>query len=139
MNPSNARFPATVGLLLALGTATATAQGKPYAFAEREPRTVLEQQIEERLPSLVKVHGASGLRTIIPYAAGVIVSEEGHVLTLDLVMIQRDQTRVVLADGSRFPAYSFGAQAPISGELVFSTGMVGYAESLTDPSYRGQV
>ena len=100
MNPSNARFPATVGLLLALGTATATAQGKPYAFAEREPRTVLEQQIEERLPSLVKVHGASGLRTIIPYAAGVIVSEEGHVLTLDLVMIQRDQTRVVLADGS---------------------------------------
>ena len=46
---------------------------------------------------------------------------------------------LVLADGSRFPAYSFGARAPISGELVFSTGMVGYAESLTDPSYRGQV
>lgn len=46
---------------------------------------------------------------------------------------------LVLEDGTRLPGYSFGADAPMSGELVFSTGMVGYTESLTDPSYRRQV
>lgn len=91
------RSVATIGMALA---AALPAQGSPYAFAERDARTTLEQAIDARLPSVVKVHGASGLSTIIPYAAGVIVSEQGHVLTLDLVMIQRDQTRVVLADGS---------------------------------------
>lgn len=34
---------------------------------------------------------------------------------------------------------SFGAPASVSGEVVFNTGMVGYPEALTDPSYRGQI
>jgi carbamoyl-phosphate synthase/aspartate carbamoyltransferase len=34
---------------------------------------------------------------------------------------------------------SFGAQRSVAGELVFQTGMVGYPESITDPSYRGQI
>lgn len=46
---------------------------------------------------------------------------------------------LTLEDGSRFEGVSFGAEKPINGEVVFSTGMVGYTESLTDPSYRGQV
>lgn len=44
-----------------------------------------------------------------------------------------------LEDGSAFQGYSFGAQKSIAGELVFQTGMVGYPESVTDPSYRGQI
>jgi carbamoyl-phosphate synthase/aspartate carbamoyltransferase len=44
-----------------------------------------------------------------------------------------------LEDGSSFQGYSFGAQKSIAGELVFQTGMVGYPESVTDPSYRGQI
>ncbi|POR33660.1 Protein pyrABCN [Tolypocladium paradoxum] len=44
-----------------------------------------------------------------------------------------------LEDGSAYQGYSFGAQKSIAGELVFQTGMVGYPESLTDPSYRGQI
>ncbi|KHN95825.1 aspartate carbamoyltransferase catalytic subunit [Metarhizium album ARSEF 1941] len=44
-----------------------------------------------------------------------------------------------LEDGSAYTGYSFGAQKSIAGELVFQTGMVGYPESLTDPSYRGQI
>ncbi|MFH1652808.1 MAG: glutamine-hydrolyzing carbamoyl-phosphate synthase small subunit [Pseudomonadota bacterium] len=44
-----------------------------------------------------------------------------------------------LADGTRFEGFSFGAEIPASGEVVFNTGMVGYPESLTDPSYRGQI
>jgi hypothetical protein len=46
---------------------------------------------------------------------------------------------LTLEDGSVFEGISFGAEKAINGEVVFSTGMVGYTESLTDPSYRGQV
>lgn len=44
-----------------------------------------------------------------------------------------------LPDGSVYHGYSFGAEKSIAGELVFQTGMVGYPESVTDPSYRGQI
>ncbi|MCJ1378568.1 hypothetical protein MMC17_001667 [Xylographa soralifera] len=44
-----------------------------------------------------------------------------------------------LEDGSVWHGLSFGADRSISGELVFQTGMVGYPESVTDPSYRGQI
>lgn len=44
-----------------------------------------------------------------------------------------------LQDGLAFQGYSFGARKSIAGELVFQTGMVGYPESVTDPSYRGQI
>jgi carbamoyl-phosphate synthase/aspartate carbamoyltransferase len=44
-----------------------------------------------------------------------------------------------LQDGTAYQGYSFGAQKSIAGELVFQTGMVGYPESVTDPSYRGQI
>ena len=46
---------------------------------------------------------------------------------------------LVLEDGSRFAGTLFGAARPVSGEVVFNTGMVGYTESLTDPSYSGQI
>ena len=46
---------------------------------------------------------------------------------------------LVLADGSSYPGYSFGALGPTLGEVVFNTGMTGYQEVLTDPSYCGQI
>ena len=46
---------------------------------------------------------------------------------------------VFLEDGTRFDGRGFGATASKVGEVVFTTGMVGYPESLTDPSYRGQI
>jgi carbamoyl-phosphate synthase small subunit len=51
----------------------------------------------------------------------------------------RQPAKLVLEDGSIFYGYSFGAETPIAGEVVFNTGMVGYPESLTDPSYWGQI
>ncbi len=44
-----------------------------------------------------------------------------------------------LEDGTRFDGAGFGAAVRRVGEVVFTTGMVGYPESLTDPSYRGQI
>ena len=47
--------------------------------------------------------------------------------------------KLVLEDGRVFHGEAFGDIRNISGEVVFSTGMVGYPESLTDPSYKGQI
>jgi hypothetical protein len=49
------------------------------------------------------------------------------------------QGTLVLEDGTRLRGVSFGCEKPMKGELVFTTGMVGYPESLTDPSYKGQI
>ncbi|MBL1211862.1 MAG: glutamine-hydrolyzing carbamoyl-phosphate synthase small subunit [Ignavibacteriae bacterium] len=46
---------------------------------------------------------------------------------------------LILEDGTKYPGRSFGAKADIDGEVVFNTGMVGYPETLTDPSYNGQI
>ncbi|MBU4484397.1 glutamine-hydrolyzing carbamoyl-phosphate synthase small subunit [bacterium] len=48
-------------------------------------------------------------------------------------------TFLQLEDGTRFQGTSFGAFQSTSGEVVFNTGLVGYPESLTDPSYKGQI
>ncbi len=47
--------------------------------------------------------------------------------------------KLILEDGSEFIGESFGKEKSTAGEIVFSTGMVGYPESLTDPSYLGQI
>ncbi|MBP5769945.1 MAG: carbamoyl-phosphate synthase (glutamine-hydrolyzing) large subunit [Bacteroidaceae bacterium] len=46
---------------------------------------------------------------------------------------------LILDDGSRFHGQSFGYEKPVAGEVVFNTAMMGYPESLTDPSYAGQL
>lgn len=46
---------------------------------------------------------------------------------------------LILEDGSRFSGTTFGAPVSAAGEAVFNTGMVGYAEAMTDPSYAGQL
>ncbi|WP_185870821.1 glutamine-hydrolyzing carbamoyl-phosphate synthase small subunit [Blattabacterium cuenoti] len=46
---------------------------------------------------------------------------------------------LVLEDGTIYDAYHFGAPVSSSGEVVFNTAMTGYTESITDPSYKGQI
>ncbi|WP_043922943.1 glutamine-hydrolyzing carbamoyl-phosphate synthase small subunit [Leadbettera azotonutricia] len=47
--------------------------------------------------------------------------------------------RLVLEDGSEYAGWSFGRPRSQAGEVVFTTGMAGYPQSLTDPSFRGQI
>jgi carbamoyl-phosphate synthase small subunit len=47
--------------------------------------------------------------------------------------------RLILEDGSEFVGWSFGRPRSQAGEVVFATGMTGYPQSLTDPSFRGQI
>lgn len=49
------------------------------------------------------------------------------------------QARLILDDGTEFLGWSFGVEKNVSGEVVFNTAMTGYPESLTDPSYAGQM
>jgi len=48
-------------------------------------------------------------------------------------------SRLQLNNGYTFPGYQFGANKSVVGEVVFNTAMTGYPESLTDPSYKGQI
>ncbi|MDR1809314.1 MAG: carbamoyl-phosphate synthase (glutamine-hydrolyzing) small subunit, partial [Prevotella sp.] len=47
--------------------------------------------------------------------------------------------QLILDDGTVFEGKSFGSEKAVAGEVVFNTAMVGYPESLTDPSYLGQI
>jgi len=47
--------------------------------------------------------------------------------------------KLILEDGTEFSGKSFGYEGSIAGEVVFNTAMTGYPESLTDPSYKGQL
>ena len=51
----------------------------------------------------------------------------------------KQQARLILEDGTVFCGWSFGAEQNTAGEVVFNTAMTGYPESLTDPSYAGQI
>lgn len=109
-----------VAALLAAAPLCAQKQdfGAAYSFAEREPRTRVERTIDKLLPSIVKIHGASGLATIKAYATGIIVSDRGHILTLDQILLQSDRTRVVLYDGSVHDAILYPADENLNVRLL---------------------
>jgi carbamoyl-phosphate synthase small subunit len=54
-------------------------------------------------------------------------------------MLTNTKRLLILEDGNVFEGYGFGAEKAVVGELVFSTGMTGYQESITDQSYNGQI
>ena len=51
----------------------------------------------------------------------------------------KKNAKLVLSNGITFPGFSFGAKGTTLGEVVFNTGMTGYQEVITDPSYFGQI
>jgi carbamoyl-phosphate synthase small subunit len=54
-------------------------------------------------------------------------------------MNKQTDIKLILEDGKEFCGFSFGYEKSVSGEVVFNTAMTGYPESLTDPSYKGQI
>lgn len=54
-------------------------------------------------------------------------------------IFSKSDAKLILEDGTTYFGQSFGFKKNLSGEVVFSTGMVGYPQSLTDPSYKGQI
>jgi carbamoyl-phosphate synthase small subunit len=54
-------------------------------------------------------------------------------------MNNKKKAVLLLEDGTRYEGWSFGSDKSMAGEVVFNTAMTGYTESLTDPSYKGQI
>lgn len=81
----------------------------------------------ELVPSSTKTKCLTNGFTATTLAAQILGTQNGEAMQLEL------------KDGTTYPGFGFGASKSIVGELVFQTGMVGYPESLTDPSYRGQI
>lgn len=73
------------------------------------------------------INGSNMAPTLNPPAASHEGAELGRAVKLEL------------KDGTIYSGIGFGADKSVSGELVFQTGMVGYPQSITDPSYRGQI
>ena len=70
--------------------------------------------------------------------AGILTSDpDGNRRMTSL--FQADPAVLVLEDGTRHVGRAYGARGTTLGEVVFSTGMTGYQETLTDPSYAGQI
>lgn len=55
------------------------------------------------------------------------------------MIMKKGKAYLTLQNGKQFQGYRFGADGEVCGELVFTTGMTGYIETLTDPSYYGQI
>ncbi|KAL4891522.1 hypothetical protein BDV59DRAFT_203428 [Aspergillus ambiguus] len=86
---------------------------------------VAYNQINKELQPLPSLDASNG--TVIPPASPRVRGSSDKMFALEL------------EDGTVYQGYSFGAEKSVAGELVFQTGMVGYPESITDPSYRGQI
>ncbi|RAL17042.1 bifunctional carbamoylphosphate synthetase/aspartate transcarbamylase [Aspergillus homomorphus CBS 101889] len=86
---------------------------------------VAYNQISKELQPLPPMEAHSG--AVIAPASSPTRDSDGRMMSLEL------------EDGTVYQGYSFGAEKSVAGELVFQTGMVGYPESVTDPSYRGQI
>ena len=56
-----------------------------------------------------------------------------------MIISYKKNAKLVLSNGIVFPGFSFGAKGTAVGEIVFNTGMTGYQEVITDPSYYGQI
>ena len=56
-----------------------------------------------------------------------------------MINTYKKNAKLVLSNGIIFPGFSFGASGTAVGEIVFNTGMTGYQEVITDPSYYGQL
>jgi carbamoyl-phosphate synthase small subunit len=61
------------------------------------------------------------------------------VILIDTDPVPSFRIKLELEDASEYEGIGVGFEAPVSGEIVFNTGMTGYAEALTDPSYAGQI
>jgi carbamoyl-phosphate synthase / aspartate carbamoyltransferase len=118
---------------------------------ERRPVTTstrVNLQVEPPLPSSPSSAASVGLSTrrdgsISPShlrpPSGRPTTTLIRTVSAQTIRDEESKTYLELKDGTVYEGFSFGADRSAAGELVFQTGIVGYPESITDPSYRGQL
>ncbi|EEH18558.2 protein pyrABCN [Paracoccidioides brasiliensis Pb03] len=114
----------------------------------KSPSPVHANSVRRRstAPSKPAIGGAvayfQNLREVLPSLAPQANSDKGGAIPPAAAPMSGEGLKwyaLELEDGTVYQGYGFGAERSIAGELVFQTGMVGYPESITDPSYRGQI
>ena len=112
------------------------------------PKTRVNLQADAQLPSSPSSAASVGLSTrqegsISPShlrpPSGRPTSTLIRTVSAQTIRDEEKRIYLELKDGIVYEGFSFGADRSAAGELVFQTGMVGYPESITDPSYRGQL
>ena len=96
---------------IALVTATTWAAGTPSS------RSVTET-IDRLQPMMVKIHGAGGFRRMEAYQSGLLVSSEGHILTVFSYVLDTDYITATLGDGRKFQAKLLGADPRLEVALL---------------------
>jgi len=99
------------GLLLVTSGAAARRFGgaKPSPTDGKPPRSPVADAIERVQPKIVKIYGAGGFRGMEAYQSGMLISSEGHILTVWSYVLDTDYISVMLDDGRRFEAKFLGA------------------------------
>ncbi|KAJ4507889.1 Carbamoyl-phosphate synthase [Exophiala dermatitidis] len=110
-------------------TASLTADGRPMSSGSALPQS----------PTVAASVGVSNAESPSYFVDGTGLGAFNPIATSQPFLDAKAKVYLELKDGQVFEGLSFGAEKSVSGELVFQTGMVGYPESVTDPSYRGQI
>ncbi|KZZ91281.1 carbamoyl-phosphate synthase arginine-specific small chain, mitochondrial precursor [Ascosphaera apis ARSEF 7405] len=126
-----------------------TQLAKPQAFkAFAGPRAVAAAATATRAGAMSSFAVRSGASTTLFRRCGLTPLTTRSYATVEKIQPSQQQQRptdlaeratFTIRDGPVFHGRSFGAKRNISGEAVFTTSLVGYPESLSDPSYRGQI
>ncbi len=99
-----------LGLALAWGAATPS-----WAMLAGD---ALQQAIDTAQPKIVKLYGAGGFRGLEAYQTGMLISPEGHILTVFSYVLDTDEIGVTLSDGRRFTAELLGADPQLEIALL---------------------
>jgi serine protease Do len=73
------------------------------------PPSLFQQTIQQVQPKIVKIYGAGGFQEMEPYQTGMLISPEGHILTVFSYVLDTDALSVTLSDGRKFTAKLLGA------------------------------
>ncbi|KAK2872041.1 hypothetical protein FQN49_002602 [Arthroderma sp. PD_2] len=114
----------------------------PAVPSSPEPKAPKSLGTPTREPAFPSSPSAGGVVAYNNELQGPQIALDGAMFPPASTQLGPDNGRSVcleLEDGTIYKGFNFGAEKSIAGELVFQTGMVGYPESLTDPSYRGQI
>ncbi len=107
----NIRFPFNLLFAVALMIATSLIGSRNFCLAQSESDSgnlEVKKVIHQVFPKVVKLYGAGGLKNLANYGTGILISADGHILTVWNHLLDTDHLTAVLDDGRRLPAKFVG-------------------------------
>eukprot|EP00741_Cyanophora_paradoxa_P020976 tig00021319_g20250.t1 len=114
--------------------ASASSSACPAVQAPRAPKVNRQSRLRSFAPHVPTFEARAR-----PQHRFAVSAEAAPAATPAVAAEKLVKGKLTLEDGTVIEGFSFGAERSVAGEAVFTTGMVGYPEILTDPSWRGQI